>query len=47
MSPKYWKTFVSLGMPPEAFGTHLTRKGAVTHIGAGTGMVHAWVAQKL
>jgi hypothetical protein len=27
--------FVSLGMPPQYFGTHSVRKGAVTHISTG------------
>ena len=36
MSPKYWATFVSLGMPPQSFGTHSIRKGAVTHIATGS-----------
>ncbi len=33
---KYRKKFVSLGMPPEHFGTHSIRKGAVTHIATGS-----------
>jgi hypothetical protein len=36
MSPKYQKTFVSLGMPPETFGTHSIRKGAITRIATGS-----------
>ena len=34
--PKYRDTFVSFGIPPEHFGTHSIRKGAVTHIATGT-----------
>ena len=33
---EYRDKFVSLGMPPEYFGTHSLRKGAVTHISTGT-----------
>jgi hypothetical protein len=35
-SKEHRDTFISLGMIPEHFGTHLTRKGAVTHISTGT-----------
>lgn len=33
--PRYRDRFVSLGMPPQYFGTHSVRKGAVTHISTG------------
>jgi hypothetical protein len=33
---RYRDKFVSLGMPPQYFGTHSIRKGAVTHISTGT-----------
>lgn len=35
-SNEHRNKFVSLGMPPEHFGTHSIRKGAVTHISTGT-----------
>jgi hypothetical protein len=35
-SKEHKDTFVSLGMPPQQFGTHSIRKGAVTHISTGT-----------
>ena len=34
--PKWRDILVSLGMPPEHFGTHSIRKGAITHIATGT-----------
>ncbi len=34
--PKYCDRLSALGMPPENFGTHSIRKGAVTHISTGT-----------
>ena len=34
--PRYSGEFVALGIPPEHFGTHSIRKGAVTHIATGT-----------
>ena len=33
---RYRDRFSSLGMPPQYFGTHSVRKGAVTHISTGT-----------
>ncbi len=35
-SNEHRNTFVALGMPPQHFGTHSIRKGAVTHIATGT-----------
>ncbi len=34
-SKEHKDTFVSLGMPPQQFGTHSIRKGAMTHISTG------------
>ena len=33
--PKYRHRFIALGMPPEDFGTHSIRKGAVTFVATG------------
>ena len=33
--PKYRQIFIALGMPPEDFGTHSIRKGAVTFVATG------------
>ena len=33
--PKYPQIFIALGIPPEYFGTHSIRKGAVTFVGNG------------
>ena len=33
--PKYRQRFIALGMPPEDFGTHSIRKGAVTFVSTG------------
>ena len=35
-SPEHCDTFAALGMPPEDFGTHSIRKGAVTSVATGT-----------
>jgi len=35
-SDEHRNMFVALGMPPQHFGTHSIRKGAVTHISTGT-----------
>ena len=34
--PEYRETFTGLGIPPEHFGTHSIRKGAVTHVATGS-----------
>ena len=33
--PKYLQLFIALGIPPEDFGTHFIRKGAVTFVATG------------
>ena len=33
--PKYRQIFIALGIPPEDFGTHFIRKGAVTFVATG------------
>ena len=33
--PKYRQIFIALGIPPEDFGTHSIRKGAVTFVATG------------